>query len=186
MGGDVVKRQKKNRGQLPKYYAENTHPAIINIETFERANAILNKRFELGRGKKPLLQGIIICDVCGKPCKLRKMDYELYWYCADRFIKGKNRCAIGRIADAKAMEITTEVLGLEAFDIDIVKDKIREIRILTPERLLYVFKDGCTEEIAWRLPLSEELSKRSLKWWADERDKAAQKQGLKESEEGGE
>ena len=30
----ITKRRKKNNGELPKYYVENTHEAIIDMETF--------------------------------------------------------------------------------------------------------------------------------------------------------
>lgn len=40
----LTKKQRRNTGQLDRFYAENTHPAIIDRETFERAQAILAQR----------------------------------------------------------------------------------------------------------------------------------------------
>ena len=34
----------KNTGQLPQYYIENSHPAIITREEFEKAQLLLQKK----------------------------------------------------------------------------------------------------------------------------------------------
>ena len=39
----LTKKQRRNMGQLDRFYAENTHPAIISHETFERAQQILQR-----------------------------------------------------------------------------------------------------------------------------------------------
>ncbi len=59
-----------NKGNLPKYYAEGTHPAIIDAETFQRAREIMSKNREWYSGKKESgnypFTGKIICGLCGK------------------------------------------------------------------------------------------------------------------------
>ena len=57
-------------GELDQYYAENTHPAIIDRETFERAQAILAQRREMINIRKPTtarypLSGKVVCGNCG-------------------------------------------------------------------------------------------------------------------------
>ncbi len=32
-----------NKGNLPKYYAEGTHPSIVDLETFQRVQEIMKK-----------------------------------------------------------------------------------------------------------------------------------------------
>jgi hypothetical protein len=44
----ISKQRKKNKGQLPQYYVEDTHPAIIDKATFDYVQAELARRKELG------------------------------------------------------------------------------------------------------------------------------------------
>lgn len=62
-----------NKGNLPKYYAENTHPAIIDLETFQKAQEIMMKNIEKyshgdTRAKYPFTSKIL-CGICGKQYK---------------------------------------------------------------------------------------------------------------------
>lgn len=48
----------RNNGELPQYYVENTHPAIIDAETFRRAQREILRRREHGRrGNKNNISG---------------------------------------------------------------------------------------------------------------------------------
>ena len=63
-----------NRGNLPKYYAEDTYPAIIDQVTFELAQSILQKRrVSSGTKRDPrkryLFSSVIKCGLCGKKYK---------------------------------------------------------------------------------------------------------------------
>ena len=44
----ITKHRKKNRGELPQYYVEGTHPAIIDKDTFDYVQAEMERRRELG------------------------------------------------------------------------------------------------------------------------------------------
>ena len=44
----ITKRRKKNRGELPQYYVEDTHEAIIDMETFQYVQEEMARRKELG------------------------------------------------------------------------------------------------------------------------------------------
>lgn len=44
----ILKKRKKNRGELPKYYVENTHEPIIDKETFDYVQQEMARRKELG------------------------------------------------------------------------------------------------------------------------------------------
>lgn len=83
-------RQQKNRGELPKYYCENTHEAIIRKEDFTAACELMKKRsarYIPPTGIKEFFSGKIYCKKCGWVYKrLRKKD-GLYWTCSR---KGKD------------------------------------------------------------------------------------------------
>ncbi len=59
-----------NRGELPRYFATQTHPAIIDKATFDAAQQALErivaaKPAAKPRGRHPFT-GMIICAACGK------------------------------------------------------------------------------------------------------------------------
>ncbi|MBQ7715640.1 MAG: recombinase family protein [Clostridia bacterium] len=61
----LTKRRKKNDGEIPKYYVENGHPAIVSRELAAEARKALAEykpKFSVG-GKK--YSGKIVCSVCG-------------------------------------------------------------------------------------------------------------------------
>lgn len=48
MTDPILKKRKKNRGELPRYYVENTHEPIIDKETFDYVQQEMARRKELG------------------------------------------------------------------------------------------------------------------------------------------
>ena len=59
--------RKVNQGEADRYYVENTHPAIILKNTYDRVQVLMagkGKRQGLKRQRSPL-QGKIVCGACG-------------------------------------------------------------------------------------------------------------------------
>lgn len=66
----ITKRSKKNRGELPQYFVENTHEAIIPMEIFEKVQEERKRRRTLGaRGNRSLnttaFTSKVKCPLCG-------------------------------------------------------------------------------------------------------------------------
>ena len=106
---DLFSRQQvKNEGQLPKYYVENAHPAIIDRATFQRVQEEMARRSSLHKtsskakteqGKhsgKYVLSGLLVCSECGSP--YRRVTYmpggqkRFVWRCINRLEHGKRIC----------------------------------------------------------------------------------------------
>ncbi|MBD5118504.1 MAG: recombinase family protein [Clostridiales bacterium] len=106
---DLFSRQQvKNEGQLPKYYVENAHPAIIDRDTFQRVQEEMARRSSLRKtsskakteqGKhsgKYVLSGLLVCSECGSP--YRRVTYmpggqkRFVWRCINRLEHGKRIC----------------------------------------------------------------------------------------------
>lgn len=71
----LTKKLIKNKGTVPQYYAEGTHPAIIDSETFKRAQEIMKAnrikyKCELGK-KSYIFTSKIQCGICSKNYKQR-------------------------------------------------------------------------------------------------------------------
>ena len=106
---DLFSRQQvKNEGQLPKYYVENAHPAIIDRATFQKVQEEMARRSSLRKtsskakteqGKhsgKYALSGLLVCAECGSP--YRRVTYmpggqkRFVWRCINRLEHGKRIC----------------------------------------------------------------------------------------------
>lgn len=94
----LTKKQKVNEGEVPQYYVENSHPAIISPEVFEMVQAELKRRTAVpnrhsGTG---MFASRIICGQCGgfygakvwhSTSKYRRTIYQ----CNNKF-KGEEKC----------------------------------------------------------------------------------------------
>lgn len=58
---------KRNNGQLPQYYVENSHPAIINRYEWEQIQTELARRQEIGRNYSGAgaFASKLVCEDCG-------------------------------------------------------------------------------------------------------------------------
>ena len=105
----ISKRVKKNNGELPMYYVENSHPAIIERRIFDRVQEEIARRAgkkkvkqtgtktELGRysGKYALTE-LLYCGECGTPYRRctwsRNGKKKIVWCCVSRLDYGKKYC----------------------------------------------------------------------------------------------
>ncbi len=172
----LTKKRCFNRGQLNQYYAENTHPAIIDHETFERAQAILAEHRAQNNVRKPTyvrypFSGKIVCGNCGAHFNRRTRSTgrnsmpRYTWQCVTYTSKGKRFCPASQIPEEILEELTSEVLGVKEITDDAM-DKLAEIRVIASDRLQFVFKDGRTEERQWA------WESRSSSWTPEMKQKA--------------
>ena len=63
----LTKKVRKNNGELPQYYIENSHPAIISRETFDLVQKEIGRRRPARRQlhRSSLFNAKIICGDCG-------------------------------------------------------------------------------------------------------------------------
>ncbi|HRX09952.1 MAG TPA: recombinase family protein [Candidatus Limiplasma sp.] len=62
----LTKRMKRNEGELPQYYVQESHPAIIAPEVFDEVQYELKRRLEARyTGKSGCFSSRIICGECG-------------------------------------------------------------------------------------------------------------------------
>ena len=105
----ISKRVKKNNGELPMYYVENSHPAIIERRIFDKVQEEIARRAgkkkvkqtgtktELGRysGKYALTE-LLYCGECGTPYRRctwsRNGKKKIVWRCVSRLDYGKKYC----------------------------------------------------------------------------------------------
>ena len=146
----ITKHRKKNNGELPKYYVENTHEAIIDMETFRWVQEEMERRKKLGPLANKSLNtccftGKIKCPFCHKSYmhEIRTdRGYVEYWLCGSRKRKG-GRCTVGGSINHKHLQETcAKVLGLQEFDESVFLERVDVIYVPKRETLEFHLKDG--------------------------------------------
>lgn len=106
---DLFTRQtKKNTGEIPQYYVENSHPAIIDRLTFQRVQEEMARRSSLKKvsaaaktelakySGKYVLTELLSCGNCGSPYRrvtwTRPEGRKIVWRCINRLENGKKFC----------------------------------------------------------------------------------------------
>lgn len=80
-----------NKGEQTMYYIENSNPAIIDMEAFERAQELMQRKFSRSSPQKYPFSQKIYCGVCGSSFKRRICNKKTYWVCC-KHNKNKDDC----------------------------------------------------------------------------------------------
>jgi len=169
----LEKKQINNRGELPQYYAEGTHDAIIDPETFakaqERIEALRLAAEERPKPTRSAFTGKILCVKCGKNYKHGKHGNRIFWNCSTYLAKGAKACRCSQIPEPLLYSIAAEALGLEAFDQDTFERKITVIEAHDDNTLVFCFTDGTQTVKRWQ------HRSRAESWTPEMRESARQK-----------
>ncbi len=169
----ITQKSKINRGELPMYYAENAHPAIIGLETFEKVQAEIARRRELGvfanwSINTTCFTSKIKCGNCGVSYRRsgrrqQKHSSQVYyiWTCQTKDRKGVSACSAKNIPEKILQKVCAQVLCLEEFDEDVFLDRIEKILIDGRDKLIFHFHDGKVIIQRW-----ESTAKKD--WWTPE------------------
>ena len=95
----LTKKMKVNEGEIPQYYVENSHPAIVSKEMFEQVQREIARRKDVGRyhrGTSPFA-GKLVCECCGgfygsKTWHSTDKYRKTIWRCNLKY-KGAEKCA---------------------------------------------------------------------------------------------
>lgn len=172
----LTKRLVRNHGELAQYYVQGTHEAIIDEDTFARAQERLKANYAKANVKKPNtarypLSSKIVCCNCGKHYSHRTSQSKVSWQCPTFLYEGKNVCPAKQIPEQTLYDLICEVLGLEHFDEHEFNGRILEIRVVAPNELDFVFSDGHTVHRAWKDRSRSESWTDEMKQAASERSK---------------
>jgi len=142
-----------NHGELPRYFATESHPAIIDEATFQAAQDLLTRLAEQTTHRaKPRLSeftGLILCPYCGKPYKRVTSNGSVGWNCRTYQEKGKRFCRGKKIPEDTLKAISAEVLGLTEYDAAAFTTGVEFIVVPEDNRLQFHLKDGRVLETVW-------------------------------------
>lgn len=172
----LSKMKKRNRGELPTFYVEQSHVAIIDMETYDKAQMILkrasarNKPIKLVNARYPFT-GKIMCGNCGKHFQRRTTKGRAYWHCSTYLEHGKAACPAKQIPEETLLNIAAEALGKENFDEQAFLELIDYIKVPAANRLRFVFYDGQVRDCEWK-------DRSRAESWTDEMKQAARAKSL--------
>ena len=150
----ITKKRRKNKGQLPQYYIENTHESIIDYDTWKYVQDEMERRRELGALANKSLNtccftGKIKCPYCGFSYmhnhRNKNGHPQEYWNCGSKKKKQKpdKKCPVGGTISEKALEkACCEVLGIPEFDENVFLEMVDHIEVPEKYTLQFFLKDG--------------------------------------------
>lgn len=175
IGDHLTKVQVKNNNVLPIYYAEQTHPPIINKDTFKKAQEILAGRREKNGAKTTTaveypFTGMIFCCKCGKPYWRKTNQGKPIWGCSTYLKYGKKDCSGHKLVPQDVLiRETVKVLNLTSFDEAEFRRRVKKMIVSGSNCITYIFNDGNEIEIEWQ-------NKSRRESWTDEmKQKAREK-----------
>jgi len=101
----LTKKRKPNEGEVPQYYVQNSHPAIIEPDEFDAVQAEIERRKGLGRpsGCGSPFSAKIVCGDCGgfygsKVWGSNTKYRRVIWRCNEKY-KGGKKCKTPHITE---------------------------------------------------------------------------------------
>lgn len=139
----LTKKMLANTGQLPKFHVTESHEAIIDIDTFNEVQKLVEKRSAYFsdnsiRNTHPL-SGKIVCGICGKNYRYKKRREKRTWICTTYNNKGKGACPSKQVPEEIINDIV-EQYGLA---------NIHKITVKPDNELLLSLIDGSTYSRHW-------------------------------------
>ena len=164
----ISKKTLSNTGELPKYFVENSHEAIISTETFEKAQLEFARRSSaINRQRcKPVrlpFSDKVFCGKCGKYCRRKTTATGKVWICSTYDKYGKAECPSKQIPE------NTLISLIESITDDY--GRINRIEILPDNTVNFTLNDEQIISRTW-----QDRSRRES--WTPEMREAARKKAL--------
>lgn len=106
----LTKKRKSNEGEVPQYYVQNSHPAIIKPDEFDAVQAEIERRKGLGRpcGCNSPFSAKIVCGDCGgfygsKVWGSNTKYRRIIWRCNEKYKNGK-KCETPHVTEYDVKE----------------------------------------------------------------------------------
>lgn len=161
-------KSKINRGDLPQYWVENSHEAIIPLETYRAVQDEIARRRALGARANPHINtgcftSKIKCGRCGMSYQRssrrgrKDPNYSyIIWTCGTRKQARKPKCDNKDIPERMLRRACADVLGLEEFDEAVFTEQIDHVVIPAPNEMVFYFHDGRVVPHHWESTMHEE------------------------------
>ena len=165
----LTKRTRQNNGELPKYYIEDAHEAIIPLRQFNAVQEEIQRRAKKhytpnATKKQYPFTGKLVCAGCGKHYRRKVTSTGPTWICPTYNTQGKAACPSKRIPESTLILMAEEVVG----SIDAFSGEITEVRVENGNRLVFLHTNGKESVKRWQ------NRSRAESWTAEMREVARQ------------
>ena len=165
----LTKRTRQNNGELPKYYIEDAHEAIIPLRQFNAVQEEIQRRAKKhytpnATKKQYPFTGKLVCAGCGKHYRRKVTATGPTWICPTYNTQGKAACPSKRIPESTLILVAEEVVG----SIDAFSGEITEVRVENGNRLVFLHTNGKESVKRWH------DRSRAESWTAEMREVARQ------------
>lgn len=169
----LVRRKVKNNGEVPKYYVENNHEAIIPMEMFIQVQEERKRRKAEGQranfGKNiTCFSCRVKCPICGKNYMRNSRSKNSdgvkahIWTCGTRLTGGSKACPGKTINEIALKRVSAKVLGLDEFDSNAFDEQIEKVIVVGDDLLEFHFNDGKVISEKWEYNARKE-------YWTEEK-----------------
>jgi len=120
----LEKKREANKGQVPKYYVENSHEGIIPKDIFLKAQEEITRRANLTKGAthhkrvysgRYALSGMVFCAHCGDIYRRIKWNNRgcksTVWRCVSRVDKDGPDCTARTVREEHLHEVAVEAIN---------------------------------------------------------------------------
>lgn len=149
----LTKKVKKNDGEIPQYYIQNSHPAIIDPETFDLVQEEMQRRYpnrhKLHRASP--FSAKLICEDCGgfygrKVWHSNSKYKKSVWFC-NRKYDNATSCSAPTLTETEIknafMEATEQILGDKEYHIARLEQELLRLSDTSDlENRLRIAQDG--------------------------------------------
>jgi len=133
-------RRQINKGEKEKYYAQNTHPAIIDLETFEAVQRLKEQRKEIldtSPGKTSPFSQSIYCGHCGALFRRKRCRGIQYWECSNHS-QSKENCVFQQIPETEFHNAFLHLYHkLKLHGQPLLKQMIADLKTVRERRMLW-------------------------------------------------
>lgn len=169
----LTKTTKKNEGEVPQYYVEDSHPAIVSKEAYDLVQIELEKRSRRKTYKPTAscFSGVIYCGSCGdlfgsKVWHSNTKYRRTIWQCNSKF-KNENKCYTVHLTESVIklafVNVFNEMLDNKDEIIQNISETIKDLKnicefdeemfnavvekiLVYKEKLVFTFRDGAERE----------------------------------------
>lgn len=119
----ITKERVKNKGDVPQYYVENNHEAIIPKDLYMQVKEEMIRRAHMKAGNKRrvysskyALSSMVFCSKCGDIYRRiawnNRGKHSTVWRCCTRVEHGPDACDAETIQEADLQAVTVKALNL--------------------------------------------------------------------------
>lgn len=128
----LTKKVKKNTGEIPQYYIQNSHPAIIDPETFDLVQEEMRRRYPNRHKlhKSSIFSAKLICEACGgfygRKVWHSNSKYKKSVWCCNRKYDNATPCSTPTLTETEIKDAFLAAVGTIWQDKDSLLSRLQQ------------------------------------------------------------